>query len=62
MFKNKKEKKKKKEREKKKPVTDQILDLLFKGYQFEFHKPQGHWKFTWLLTSGLVRLIEVRAS
>jgi len=56
MFKN------KKKREKKKTVTGQVLDLLFRGYQFESHKPQSHWKFTWLLTSGLVRLIEVRAS
>jgi hypothetical protein len=34
--------------------TGQILSLLFKGHQFESHKPQGHWRLTWSLTSGLV--------
>jgi hypothetical protein len=56
MFKN------KREREKKKTVIGQVLDLLFRGYHFESYKSQSHWKFTWLLTSGLVRLIEMRAS
>ena len=49
------------ERERK-TLTCQVLNLLFKGHQFEFHKSQSYWKFTWLLTSGLVRLIEVCAS
>jgi len=32
--------------------TDQVLNLFFRGYQFECHKPQGHWRLTWSLTSG----------
>jgi (-)-germacrene D synthase len=41
---------------------DQVLGLLPKGHQFEAHKPQGHWRLTWSLTSGSVRLVEVRAN
>jgi len=40
----------------------QTLDLLFRDHQFESHKPQGYWRFTWWLTLGPVRLIEVRTS
>ena len=42
--------------------TSQTLSLLPKCHQFESHKSQGHWRLTWSLTSGLVRLVEVRAS
>jgi hypothetical protein len=42
--------------------TDQILDLFPKDHQFESHKSQGHWRLIWSLTSGLVKLVEVRAS
>ena len=43
-------------------LTGQALCLLFKDHQFESHKPQGHWRFTWSLISGPVGLVEVRAS
>jgi hypothetical protein len=39
---------------------DQTLILLFKDHQFEFHKSQGHWRFTWSLTLGPVRLVGIR--
>jgi hypothetical protein len=42
--------------------TGQALDLLSRDHQFESHKPQGHWRFTWWLILGSVRLIEVRTS
>ena len=42
--------------------TGHVLSLLPRGHQFESHKPQGHGRLTWLLTSGPVRLVEVRAS
>jgi glycosyltransferase involved in cell wall biosynthesis len=40
----------------------QVLSLLFISYQFESYKSQDHWKLTWSLISGSVRLINVRAS
>jgi hypothetical protein len=43
-------------------LTDQVLGLLSRSYQFESHKPQGHYRVTWSLTSGPVRLVELRAS
>jgi hypothetical protein len=43
-------------------ITGQILDLLLKGHQFESYEPQGHWRLTWSLTSGPVRLVEVRVN
>jgi hypothetical protein len=33
-------------------LNGQILTLLSRNHQFKSHKSQGHWKFTWLLTSG----------
>jgi hypothetical protein len=33
-------------------LIDKILGLLSRDYQFESHKPQGHWKLAWSLTSG----------
>jgi hypothetical protein len=48
--------------EKKYKLTGHVLDLFFKDQQFEFYKPQGHWRLTWLLTSGPVGLVEVCAS
>jgi hypothetical protein len=39
-----------------------ILSLIYRSHQFEFHKPQDYWRFTWSLTSGPVELVEVRAS
>jgi hypothetical protein len=42
--------------------TGQILSLLLRCYQFESHKSHGYWRFTWLLTSGPVGLVEMRAS
>jgi hypothetical protein len=38
-------------------LTGQILDLFFRGHQFESHKPQGYWRLTWSLILELVRLI-----
>ena len=43
-------------------LTGQALNLLSTCHQFEFHKPQGHWRFTWPLTSRSMRLVKVRAS
>ena len=43
-------------------LTGQALGLLLKGHQFEFHKPQGHWRLTWSLTSGPVGLVKVHVS
>ena len=37
----------------------QVLNLFFRGYQFKFHIPQSYWTLTWLLTSGLVKLVEL---
>jgi len=54
--------KKKKENPERCSSTGQTLSLLIRGHQFESHKPQGHWRLTWVLTSGLVGLIEVLAS
>jgi len=28
-----------------------VMILLFRDYQFEFHKFQDHWRFIWSLTS-----------
>jgi hypothetical protein len=28
----------------------QALSLLPRSHQFEYHKPQGRWRLTWLLT------------
>jgi len=42
--------------------TGQVLDLLLRGHMFESHKPWGHWKLTWSLTSGPIKLVELRAS
>jgi hypothetical protein len=42
--------------------TGQALGLLPRDHQFESHKPQDHWRLTWLLTSRSVGLVEVRAS
>jgi hypothetical protein len=28
----------------------QVLNLLPRSHQFEYHKPQGRWRLTWLLT------------
>ena len=42
--------------------TDQILDLLSTGHQFESHKSYGHWRLTWSLTSGPVRLVEMHTN
>jgi len=41
-------------------LTGQVLSLLPNGHEFE--SSQGHWRLTWLLTSRLIRLVEVRAS
>jgi hypothetical protein len=38
------------------------LDLLFKHHRFEFHQSQGHWKLTWSLILGPVRLIKIHVS
>jgi hypothetical protein len=27
-------------------LIGQVLDLLLRGYQFESHKPQDHWRLT----------------
>jgi len=27
-------------------LTDQVIVLLSTGYQFKFHKSQGHWRLT----------------
>jgi len=35
-------------------IISQILNLLSRNHQFESHKPHGHWRFTWSLTSGPV--------
>jgi len=43
-------------------LTGHIMGLLSRDHQFESRKPQGYCKFTWSLTSELMRLIEVRAS
>jgi hypothetical protein len=42
--------------------TSRVLSLLYRGHQFESHKPQGRWKLTLSLTSGLVKLVEVHAN
>jgi hypothetical protein len=42
--------------------TGQVLGLLPRDHQFESHKPQGHWRFTWSLTLRPVRLVEMRAN
>jgi len=39
-----------------------IIDLSSRDHQFEFHKPYDHYRLIWSLTSGLVGLVEVRAS
>jgi hypothetical protein len=36
----------------------QTMCLLSRGHQFEFHRPQDHWKLTWSLTLWPVGLIE----
>jgi hypothetical protein len=36
--------------------------LLFRGHQFESYEFQDHWRLTWSLTSGPVRLVEVRVN
>jgi len=43
-------------------LTSQILNLLPTDHRFESHRFQGHWRFTWLLTSGPVRLVEIQGS
>jgi hypothetical protein len=43
-------------------LTGQVLDLFSKNYHFESHKSQGHWRFTWSLTSRPVELVEVCAN
>jgi hypothetical protein len=43
-------------------LIDQVLSLLLKDHQFESHKSQGHWRFTWSLTSGLVGLVDMHAN
>lgn len=43
-------------------LIDQILNLIFKGYQFEHHKSQDHLRFTQSLTSWSRELVEVRVS
>jgi hypothetical protein len=43
-------------------LTGQILDLLSRGHQFESHKPQGHLRLTWSLTSRPVGLVEMHTS
>jgi hypothetical protein len=40
--------------------TGQVLDLLFNYHEFE--SPWDYWRLTWSLISGLVGLVEVRAS
>jgi len=40
--------------------TSQDLDLLPGGHSS--YKSQGHWRLTWLLTSGPVGLVEVPVS
>jgi len=42
--------------------TGQALGLLPRDHQFESHKPQDHWRFTWSLTSGHVVLVKMRAN
>jgi hypothetical protein len=42
--------------------TCQVLELLYRNHQFKFYKPHGHWKFTWSLTSELVKLIKVHVN
>jgi len=41
-------------------LTGQVLNLFLKGKQFESHKSQGYWRFTWSLISGLVKLVKMR--
>jgi len=41
-------------------LIGQILNLLFRDHQFESHKSHGHWRLTYSLTSGPVRLVEIR--
>ena len=38
-------------------TNDHVSDLFLIGYQFEPHKPQGHWRIIWSLTSGPVELL-----
>jgi len=37
-------------------LTDQVLNLLPRSYQFKCHKPQGNWRHTWSLTPGSWRI------
>jgi hypothetical protein len=39
-------------------LSGQVLSLLSRSYDFEFHKSQGHWRLTWSLISGPVRLVK----
>jgi hypothetical protein len=43
-------------------LTGQVLWLFYRDHQFKSHKTQGHWKFTWSLTSKLVELIKVHVN
>jgi hypothetical protein len=43
-------------------LTGQVLSLFSRGHRFEYHKPQNHRRLTWSLTSGPMKLVEVRAS
>jgi hypothetical protein len=43
-------------------LTGQVLILFSRGHWFESHKPQSHWRLTWSLTSGPMKLVEVHVS
>jgi hypothetical protein len=40
-------------------LTGQVLDLLYRDYQFESYKFQDHYKLIWSLNSGPVELIKL---